>query len=454
MVRTFRVWLGTALALVFATAGIAGAVPATAKPAPPTPVIVELKPGTDPGVFTKKQGFTPTHKYTQVMNGFSAKLSAGQLAKVKSDPNVVAVTNDAVVATIEPPAGRDSLRPYRGKRTQPGVEPYEDVPQPAQYISSEIERVRATESVTADIDGIDDSRVDVDIAILDTGIDPHHPDLNVVGGYDCLSGSNGRGWGDTRDGHGSVVAGEAAAIDNGIGIVGVAPGARLHSVRVISLDDRITDSAFLCGLDWLIRNANRIEVANMSFSGDEAEHGRQWVAGPCKEEGAKHRRPDRIHDAICRVVGQGVTLTASAGNHAVDVHVPLTIPAGYDEVIAVSAMVDFDGKPGGLSAPPPSCFPEDVDDTFAVFSNYGQTIDVAAPGVCSISTFPGGLYAIVEGTSFSAPMVAGGAALLVAESPTMTPAQVRAKLIATAEPGPIPGDPDAYPEGILNVSTF
>jgi subtilisin family serine protease len=79
---------------------------------------------------------------------------------------------------------------------------------------------------------------------------------------------------------------------------------------------------------------------------------------------------------------------------------------------------------------------------------------LAAPGVCIGSTFPGGLYAISSGTSFAAPLVAGAAALYLVNHPGASPAQVKAALIAFEEPGPIPGDPDAYPEGIVNVSTL
>ena len=94
------------------------------------------------------------------------------------------------------------------------------------------------------------------------------------------------------------------------------------------------------------------------------------------------------------------------------------------------------------------------DDTFAIFSNFGSVVDLAAPGVCTTSTYPGGLYAVGSGTSFSAPRVAGAASLYIANHPGASPADVRAALISLAEPGPIPGDPDAYPEGIVNVSTL
>ena len=445
--QRFRVALAGCLsALLVAGLTVASAGSGVAAPEP-TPVIVELEPGTDPATFTKEQGITATHLYTEGISGFAAKLETNQLAEVKSDPDVVTVANDGVFARLDPPAQRGEPKLIGPKRHLPGVDPYElDFEQPKQHISTEIKRVRATKSATADIDGRDDRRINVDIAILDSGIDPYHPDLNVVGGFDCVDGPKSeRGWYDHLS-HGTMVAGEAAAIDNKIGIVGVAPGARLHAVRVTNLDGLVTDSAYLCGLQWLSSNADRIEVANMSFGGDETP------LGPCKGKGVEQEQVDMFHQLICRSFNRGVTMTASAGNESSDV-APFT-PAAYNEVIAVSATVDFDGKPGGLAPVPPECFPTDVDDTFAVFSNYGKEIDVAAPGVCSLSTYPGGLYAVSDGTSFAAPLVAGGAALLLSRKPDLPPEQVRARILRDAAPGPIPGDPDKFPEGILDVKTF
>jgi subtilisin len=372
-----------------------------------------------------------------------------RLVSLQADTTVEAVTNDAVVGRIEP--GRMYTAGARRKR---GSDPYVPPGQFEQYVAPEIRRVRANVSRTADIDGIDDRRVDADIAILDSGIDPYHPDLNVVGGYDCVPGPRSdRGWADRGDGHGTVVAGHAAAIDNAVGVVGTAPGARLWAIRVADPFGNVLDSSLLCGLDWLLRNANRIDVANMSFAGSgNLNQPCRGTAGMKRDRWGKRLLVDRIHQKICRATDKGITFVAAAGNDASDAST--YTPAAYDEVITVSAMVDFDGKPGGLAPTPPECYPTDVDDTFAEFSNYGKVVDVAAPGVCNYSTGPGGIYGYVDGTSFAAPLVAGAAALLMAKNPSMTPAKVRSKIVATATPGPIPLDPDTYPEGILNASTY
>jgi subtilisin family serine protease len=284
---------------------------------------------------------------------------------------------------------------------------------------------------------------------VDSGVDATHPDLNVAGGADCSGNNNGA----LRDkhGHGTFVAGTIGAIDNTIGKVGVAPGARIWSVQVFNNNGSITDAALLCAVDWITAHASTIEVANMSLGGRDPATDNCGIA-PRKKDG------DPLHAAICASVVAGVTYVVSAGNDSVDTHT--ITPASYPEVITVSAIADSDGQPGGLGptepAPPcgPNSLPSMSDDTFATFSNFGADVDLAAPGVCVTSTWPGGLYAFSSGTSFSAPLVAGAAALYISTHPGAAPAQVRSALIAAAEPGPITGDPDSYREGIVNVSSF
>jgi subtilisin family serine protease len=155
-----------------------------------------------------------------------------------------------------------------------------------------------------------------------------------------------------------------------------------------------------------------------------------------------------MHTAICRSVKAGVTYAVAAGNSAADAsgHTP----AGYEEVITVSALSDSDGAPGGRGGPP-TCRTGELDDYFASFSNFGPAIDIAAPGVCIYSTWLSSGYNTISGTSMATPHVAGGAALYIAAHPGSTPAQVKAGLQAAQEPGPIPGDPDPFKEGILHV---
>jgi subtilisin family serine protease len=157
---------------------------------------------------------------------------------------------------------------------------------------------------------------------------------------------------------------------------------------------------------------------------------------------------DALHTAICRSVKAGVTYAVAAGNSAAD-STSFT-PAGYEEVITVSALSDSDGIPGGTGGAP-SCRTTERDDYFASFSNFGAPVDIAAPGVCILSTWLGGGYNTISGTSMATPHVTGAAALYIAANPGATPAQVKAGLQASATPGAIPGDPDPFKEGILHV---
>jgi subtilisin len=274
----------------------------------------------------------------------------------------------------------------------------------------------------------------VDIAILDTGSGPH-ADLNVVGGVNCVT--PGGSFNDDH-GHGTHVAGTAAARDNAASVVGVAPGARIWSVKVLNSAGSGTFSQIVCGIDWVTARASTIEVANMSLSGSGAN---DTCAGSA------------LHRAICNSVGRGVTYAVAAGNSNTDAN--SFVPATYSEVITVSALADFNGLPGGGA--PATCRP-DVDDTFADFSNHGLDVDLIAPGVCILSTARGGGLATFSGTSMASPHVAGAAALYKAVvNPAATPAQVRSALInagtlnwtrTAAE------DPDGVKERLLNVNPF
>ena len=155
-----------------------------------------------------------------------------------------------------------------------------------------------------------------------------------------------------------------------------------------------------------------------------------------------------MHEAICNSVDAGVTYTVSAGNAAADA--ALFAPAAYDEVITVSAITDFDGEPGGSA--PPSCA-YGIDDTFAGFSNFGDDVDLAAPGVCVLSTWRNGDYRSISGTSMAAPHVAGAAALYLSTHPGTSPADVHAAL-AAAGTFDWTGDPDGTQEPLLQVSSF
>jgi subtilisin family serine protease len=265
---------------------------------------------------------------------------------------------------------------------------------------------------------------------LDTGIDTQHPDLNVVGGTDCARGGGGI---DDLNGHGTAVAGFIGARDNAIGRAGVAPGARLWSVRVLGKKAAGTDSQIICGIDWVTATrtdadpTNDIAVANMS------------LLGPGQDDGNCGRtNKDPLHRAICRSVAAGVTYIVAAGNDTQDI--AKVAPAGYHEVLTATAMADYDGQPGGQWAFAPPCGNLGADDAAATFSNFATlTSDrahtVAAPGVCIGSTYPHSNYLnSFYGTSFASPLVAGTVALCIASGPCagLTPAQIVHKIVGDA----------------------
>jgi subtilisin len=149
----------------------------------------------------------------------------------------------------------------------------------------------------------------------------------------------------------------------------------------------------VAGIDWVAANAGTIEVANMSLGGsgyNQAEY-----------------------DAIQGAVNKGVAFAVAAGNSDADAN--NYSPAAFDNVLTVSALADFDGEPGGLGSP--TCR-ADQDDTLADFSNWGSAVDIAAPGVCILSTYPieRGEYGTISGTSMASPHAAGALALLASRN--------------------------------------
>jgi subtilisin family serine protease len=319
----------------------------------------------------------------------------------------------------------------------------------AQKTPTGIDRIEADTSSTKAGNG--SSSVDEDIAIIDTGIDKH-PDLNIAGGHNCV-GRNGSDYSD-GNGHGTHVAGTAAAKDNGKGVVGVAPGARLWAVRVLNDNGSGSFSSVICGIDWVTGKAGTIEVANMSLG----------ATVPGTDNGACGWTGDNasaaMHQAICNSVDAGVFYAVAAGNDSKD---DLNgVPAAFDQVLTVTAMSDSDVEPGGTGGVP-NCRSDNTDDTFATFSNYTNTAGsdddhtIAAPGVCIRSTWKNGRYKTISGTSMASPHVTGTAALCIAHgdctgspanimSKLRTDAQQRSDLTTTPYYG-FTGDPNTAPAG-------
>ena len=387
--------------------------------------IIVFKDGVDPSQasndIARAHGLGVRHVYSHALNGFAAAIPDARLNDVKNDARVLAIIPDRFV-TI------DHCVPDHPRHCN------EPTPTPppgggTQITPTGILRINGDLSSAASGNG--SGAVDVDVAVIDTGIDLTHPDLNVVGGINC---STGRSYKDGH-GHGSHVAGTIGAKDNDFGVVGVAPGARLWAVRVLNNAGSGTWSDIICGVDWVTANADVIEVANMSLGGTGSEVG-------CNDNG--------MQEAICNAVNAGVTFVVAAGNESDNA--ANHVPAAYDQVITVSALADFNGEPGGGA---PATCRSDVDDTFANFSNYGSDVDLIAPGVCIESTWKGGGYITISGTSMASPHVAGAAALYKANNSIATPAQVKDAL---QNAGNLDwnnsDDPDGSKEKLLDVGGF
>lgn len=325
-----------------------------------------INPAAEAPGLARAYGLQPGFVYQHALKGMSALVPEGRLKALQHDPRVAYVVEDL----------------------QRSIS--------AQTIPTGIQRIFADENANIDIDGSDDFRVDVDVAVIDTGIDLQHPDLNVAGGVNCtlsiLNAYCATG-GDDDHYHGTHVAGTIGAIDNEEGVVGVAPGARLWAVKVLNKRGSGWSSWIIAGIDWVAEHADTIEVANMSLGG----------SGFSQAE----------YDAIQGAVNAGVAFAVAAGNEDDDAN--NYSPGGFDNVLSVSALADFNGLPGGGAAP--TCR-TDVDDTLADFSNWGPEVDIAAPGVCILSTYPleKGGYGTISGTSMASPHAAGALALLASRN--------------------------------------
>ena len=200
--------------------------------------------------------------------------------------------------------------------------------------------------------------------VIDSGIDLDHPDLDV----DVASSATFVGGSpDDENGHGSHVAGTIGAIDNDIGVRGVAPGATVVSVRVLNRQGRGTTSGVIAGVEHVADNAAPGDVANMSLGG-----------GPSTA----------LDNAVKAAAAQGIYFTLAAGNESDNANNHSPARAEGDNIFTVAAFSS--------------------SGTWASFSNFGRPpVDFAAPGVSIKSTYKNGGYATLSGTSMAAPHVAG-----------------------------------------------
>ena len=221
-----------------------------------------------------------------------------------------------------------------------------------------------------------------DVAIIDTGIDADHPDLQPNLGY---GGSwVGSSWNDDN-GHGTHCAGITGADYNSYGVVGVAPSVNLHAVKVLNSNGGGYWSDIAAGIEWTANQG--FDVGSMSLGGGHSSV---------------------VQDAVQYAYNRGVLLVAAAGNNYGG---SVSYPAAYGECIAVSST--------------------DRYDNLSSFSNTGPQVELAAPGSSIYSTYVGGGYNTLSGTSMATPHVAGAGAMLMSNGYSHTGA--RNRLQNTAE---------------------
>ncbi|WP_344386252.1 type VII secretion-associated serine protease mycosin [Streptomyces thermolineatus] len=237
----------------------------------------------------------------------------------------------------------------------------------------------------------------VKVAVIDTGVDDDHPQLAQAldrrGGADLIKGEGN----ETTDpvGHGTKVAGIIAARPSaGTGFVGIAPGATIIAIRQNDNQGSGTVTSMVKAIDHAV--AAGAQVINISQDSSESLSDDSVLA-----------------QAVRRAQAEDVLVVASAGNDGASRKAKRTYPASYEGVLAVAA--------------------SDRNNERAPFSQFGSFVDVAAPGVDMLSTVPKGGHCLDNGTSFSAPYVAGVAALIRAKHPEWTYQQVTTQILQTAE---------------------
>ncbi|MCA1830988.1 MAG: S8 family serine peptidase, partial [Actinobacteria bacterium] len=253
------------------------------------------------------------------------------------------------------------------------------------------------------------------VGVIDSGIDQSHADLAGKVAY-CAKSTGGTGIvasGCADDnGHGTHVSGTIAAnTNNGVGVAGVAPNARLAMMKVFAQYGSTYGaytSDIIAGVDWMVSTAHA-RVISMSFGSSQSD------SSEASEMSYAH--------------GAGVLLVAAAGNSG---DATISYPAGYADVVSVGAI--------------------DAGGSYAYFSTYNSDVEIAAPGEDIWSTWPGGGYQLLSGTSMSTPHVSGVAGVLFGADPTLTNDQVRSILDASAHDLGSTGRDAHYGYGLVDLN--
>lgn len=351
-------------------------------------VLLTFDGSRDTNIVTQAGGHV-LHSYTLLNNVLAIEVPESALHGLLQNPNIVAVEFDAeVFASDAEQAGKGN--------------PSGGTTQPAQQLPWGVDRIDA-ELATATGAG-------VAVCIVDTGIDQDHPDLqaNILGGKNFVAKGvtvDSTKW-DDDNGHGTHVAGTVAAVDNSIGVVGVAPQASLLAAKVLNRQGSGYLSDVIAGIEYCVSSGADVISMSLGTSSDV----------------------QAMHNAVDAAYAAGVLLVGAAGN---DYGGSVSYPAAYDSVIAVSATGST--------------------DAVASFSNVGPEVELAAPGVSVLSAWKGGSYATLSGTSMATPHVSGVAALAIQANPLLSNVEIRTLLQNTADDLGVVGKDNYYGYGLVDA---
>lgn len=387
MIRVGRKWL---LELVSVAVLIAGAIvtetASWAQQPNRVPVLIGFNRQPGPAQEALVRGAGGRIKYTyRLVPGIAAALPQPAIDALRRNPNVTSVEPDGFFHKID--AELDNT--WGVKRIGGG---------------------------TVHADG--NKGLNVPVAVIDTGIDYKHPDLGgclgtgckVAGGVDFVNNDS-----DPIDdeGHGTHVAGTVAALDNGVGVVGVAPEAKLYALKVLNSSGSGSFSDVIKALQWVVENGIKITNNSYGSSGDPGT---------------------LVRAAFDNSYAAGVLHIASAGNSGscAGKNDSVGYPAKYTSVVAVAATNQSDAR--------------------ACFSSTGSAVEISAPGVGINSTRMGGGYVIYSGTSMASPHVAGVAALLMNTVDAPSNLEIRSLLASTAQDLGATGRDSSYGFGLVNAA--
>lgn len=332
------------------------------------------------GAIARSLGVAAVHVYGSALFGFSATVPQRQIAALERDPRVRYVQRDRefyVIALAQCPVCGGGGGGGGGQEVPWGIQ-----------------------RIGADQNANEGSGIHV--YVIDTGIDSDHPDLqaNLGNGFaatTCKGRTCNTTWDDDH-GHGTHVSGTIGAIDNDIGVLGVAAEVTLHAVKVCTRAGFCSGSDIIAGIDWVTSEVSArgaAAAANMSLGGGGSK------TGTCDDSGFSGT--DAEHEAMCNARNVGVVFAVAAGNDGADAE--NTTPAAYDDVaLAVSATNASDDWPSWSNW---------GDNSADWTVNVSAPVAIAAPGVSVLSTWNDGGTNTISGTSMASPHLAGTIALFL-----------------------------------------